>query len=124
MRQAAAVILALLLLAVAARCPAAAWRFEAETVDALHGHDVGGSALQVVSCSAASGGLALEGLDTPGDWVAFDFALAAQTCLIDSLRCAGPTGESWQFLVEFYSQGSSSRVARIDHASIAGRGVT
>jgi hypothetical protein len=103
---------------------AATWRFEAESVSPAHRHDTGGDSIHVVSCSAASGGHALEGLDAPGDWAEFDVTFAVPTCFTDSLRCASPTGVFWQFHVEFYAEGSPDPVAGNEHNSIVGRGIT
>jgi hypothetical protein len=118
---AAGMVLALLLPALSF---ASAWRFEAEDAPPDRWTNVGGDPITVVSCGAASGGRALEGLDETGDWVEFDFNLPAGAVLTDSIRCASPDQTSWQFLVEFYAEGSDDPVASNQHAKVTGRGIT
>jgi len=59
---------------------------EAETF--LSYHNEGGSIPYVVSCSAASNGLAVEGFDYPGDWIEVTLT-AWNGSFVDSLRSAG-----------------------------------
>jgi hypothetical protein len=78
--------LALLLLVSAAQ----AIIVEAESYVASY--NAGGSAIYVVSCSAASGGLAVEGFDTPGDWIEVALNVPEIYGYADSLRSAGESG--------------------------------
>ena len=40
-----------------------------EAEDYIASHDAGGGPITAVVCSGASGGLAVEGYDAPGDWI-------------------------------------------------------
>jgi hypothetical protein len=114
----------LLLFAPAVPAAAASWRFEAEDINPSSRHAAAGG-IGVVACSDASGGHALEGFTTLGDWAEISVTFDRETCFIDSIRCASPLQSSWQFLVEFRSQGSpNSVVAKNEHTGVTGRGVT
>jgi hypothetical protein len=63
---------------------------EAESYSAWH--DEGGNTIGVVSCSAASGGQAVEGFDYPGDWIELVLTLGNNGSYADILRSAGVTG--------------------------------
>jgi hypothetical protein len=63
---------------------------EAETFVATH--DEGGSGIYITSCSAASGGLAVEGFDYPGDWIEVSLHVDANGSYADVLRSAGLYG--------------------------------
>jgi hypothetical protein len=115
---------ALLLLVPAVPAAAASWRFEAEDINPSSCH-AGAGGIGVVTCSDASGGHALEGFTTLGDWAEVSVTFDRETCFIDSIRCASPLQSSWQFLIEFRSEGSpNSVVARSEHAGVTGRGIT
>jgi hypothetical protein len=60
---------------------------EAETFTAKH--DAGGLTIYVTGCSGASGGQAVEGFDTPGDWIELKLDIAENGAFIDSLRSGG-----------------------------------
>jgi hypothetical protein len=72
----------------------AAWAekisLEAEAMFASH--NVGGAAIVVTGCSAASKQLAVDGLDTEGEWIRIALDLPRDFCFIDSVRSAGSTG--------------------------------
>ena len=59
---------------------------EAETYGASH--DEGGIPIQVVTCSAASGGRAVEGFDYPGDWLEVTLTIGTGS-FTDNIRSAG-----------------------------------
>jgi hypothetical protein len=99
MRLVALAFAIVVLLTPAAPCTAAGFRIEAESMIATH--NLGGYAISVVSCSGASGGLAVNGLDNPGEWIEFRLELAAATAFIDSLHSAGLVGEIRHFAVQF-----------------------
>ena len=60
---------------------------EAETYTASH--DAGGLAIYVTGCSGASGGLAVEGFDYPGDWIEMKLDILDNGAFMDSLRSGG-----------------------------------
>lgn len=91
------------LLAAPAPCPAAGFRIEAESM--IDAHDEGGIPIALVSCSYASGGVAVSGLDSPGDWIEFRLELRTAISFVDSLRSAGLKGEQRTFSVLFVAAG-------------------
>jgi hypothetical protein len=66
-------------------------RVEAESYIYVAYHDEGGVALNVVSCSGASGGQAVEGFDFPGDWIEVILEVPENGSFCDSLRSGGLT---------------------------------
>jgi hypothetical protein len=60
---------------------------EAETMVASY--NAGGSSIYITTCSGASGGQAVDGIDTPGDWIEVVIDLAGAGSYADSLRSAG-----------------------------------
>ena len=63
-------------LAVAAvPCQAAGFRLEAESM--IASNNLGGDPIAIVSCSGASGGHAVYGLDNPGEWIEVRLEISA-----------------------------------------------
>jgi hypothetical protein len=83
----------------AAPCQATGFRIEAESMIAAH--NLGGAAIAVVSCSGASGAHAIQGLDSPGEWIEVRLELPTATAFLDSLRSAGLAGQVRHFAVQF-----------------------
>jgi hypothetical protein len=79
------VIAGLLLLLASAQAQALV--IEAESFVASH--NAGGDPIVVVSCSAASGGYAVEGVDSIGDWIELVLNVPVIYGYADSLRSAG-----------------------------------
>jgi hypothetical protein len=52
-------------------------------------HDIGGTVIYRTSCAAASGGLAVDGFDTPGEWIEVVLNVVEVGSYADSLRSAG-----------------------------------
>lgn len=63
-----------------------------EAEDYVASHDIGGAVIQTVSCSAASGGEAVEGFDTPGEWIEVVLNVSHVGSYADWIRSAGLTG--------------------------------
>jgi len=55
-------------------------------------YNAGGNDIAWVSCSAASGGRAVEGFDTTGDWIEIAVTVPDTYVYVDSLRSAGLAG--------------------------------
>ena len=51
--------------------------------------NAGGDDIYVIACSGASGGMAVEGVDTAGDWIEIMVAVTDTYGYADSLRSAG-----------------------------------
>jgi hypothetical protein len=52
-------------------------------------YNAGGTTIYVTSCSAASGGLAIEGFDWTGDWIEYAVNIPVAGAYADSVRAAG-----------------------------------
>ncbi len=78
----------LLLIAFSASCASAIEVF-IEAEDYVASHDAGGVSIYVTACSAARGGLAVEGYDYPGDWIELRVVLPVGGAYADMFRSAG-----------------------------------
>jgi hypothetical protein len=52
-------------------------------------HNEGGNSIVEATCSAASGGKAVEGFDYPGDWIEVVLVVGESGSFTDTLRSAG-----------------------------------
>lgn len=84
--KAALLIISALALAAA---PACALPIFLEAEDYITSYNAGGVSIYVTSCSGASGGLAVEGYDYPGDWIEMRVALTEGGAYEDWFRSAG-----------------------------------
>jgi hypothetical protein len=60
-----------------------------EAEDYIASNDIGGAVIQTVLCSAASGGEAVEGFDTPGEWIEVILNASHAGSFADWIRSAG-----------------------------------
>ena len=60
-----------------------------EAEDYIGSHDEGGLAIYVTDCISASGGLAVEGFDFPGDWIELKLDIRENGSFVDSVRSGG-----------------------------------
>jgi hypothetical protein len=56
-------------------------------------HDEGGLEINVVDCSGAGGGQAVEGFDFPGDWIEIILIVDENESFSDNLRSGGDLGQ-------------------------------
>ena len=84
------ILVFILALVVCASANAAPIILEAESY--IASHDEGGAAIHVTACGAASGGLAVEGFDFPGDWIEVVLVLGQNESLTDRIRSGGDIG--------------------------------
>ncbi len=63
-----------------------------EAEDYVNSYDTGGTAIYVTACSGASGGYAVEGFDSPGEWIEVTLAIPEVGSYADTLRSAGLYG--------------------------------
>ncbi len=104
MRPAAPILLlALLASAAALPCGAAGIRIEAEAL--TNAYNYSGATIFKTNCIGSSGGLAVDGMDFPGEWIEIPFTLNETAVFVDSLRSAGYVSQYRQFSVHFLSQG-------------------
>jgi hypothetical protein len=82
--QAFVLVPALLLAASAASL---ALTIEAESL--VGSFNAGGDDIYTIACSGASGGMAVEGVDTAGDWIEIMVTIPDTYVYVDSLRSAG-----------------------------------
>ena len=75
-------------------------RIEAEEV--YSASDLGGLGVVVRGCSAASGGMAVDGLDRVGEWIKIHVELDTGICFVDAIRSAGSTTTIRTFAVLFH----------------------
>ena len=69
--------------------PAASLPIFLEAEDYIASYNAGGVSIYVTSCSGASGGLAVEGYDYPGDWIEMRVVLPEGGAYEDWFRSAG-----------------------------------
>ncbi len=101
---------------------ASAVSLEAEDYAAFH--EAGGALITVVSCSAARGGLAVDGLDVPGDYLEWPLTLTHPLVFRDSLRSAGAIGLTRRYAVLFLPAAGGAPVAGDTLTTVQGLGVT
>jgi hypothetical protein len=77
---------------------------EAETYTASY--DAGGLAIYITGCSGASGGMAVEGFDYPGDWIELKLNISANGAFTDSLRSGGLLNEESDIRATIYGAGT------------------
>jgi len=85
--------------------PGLAFGLVLEAEDFVAYHDEGGVSIYVVSCSGASGGLAVEGFDTVGDWIELDLEIAEAGSFVDTLRSAGLLVEESDLMITYLGAG-------------------
>jgi len=85
--------------------------------------NIGQSLIGVVSCSDASGGHAIGGVDVPGEWIAWQVALQERTCFVDSLRTAGGDGIKREWAVLYIPDPPAETAAGDSTWTMPGGGV-
>lgn len=86
-------------------------------------HDVGGASITLTSCSHASGGFSLQGLDCDGDCVDFFFTTTTAWCFTDSIRAAAPVDGTWSFRFQVLPYGGGGPLIDYVHRPVQGRGM-
>ncbi len=98
---------------------------EAENLSAFH--DVGGATISATECDGrvASGGLAIEGLDLPGEYIQWRLGIGVPRLFRDSLCSAGDAGLHRTFAILFLPADSEGPPVLGDTLTTpAGRGLT
>jgi hypothetical protein len=96
-------------------------RLEAE--DFVASHDVGGIRIYARSCTAASQGLAVDGLDMEGEWMELRLELASPTAFLHGLQTAGDVGLTRTFAVDFRPQSDQGTSLTDTLTTIPGSGI-
>jgi len=74
-----------------------------EAEDMIDSHDLLGAPIAIVTCSAASGGLAVDGWDREGEWIDLRLDLTTAACLSEGVRSAGYAQQVREFAIYFKS---------------------
>lgn len=93
-------LLTALLLGITAVAASQTIRIEAEEV--YSASDLGGLGVVVRACSAASEGMAVDGLDRVGEWIKIHVELETGICFAEAIRSAGSTSTVRTFAVLFH----------------------
>ena len=80
--------------------------------------------IRVVSCSAASGGYGVDGIDVDGEYIKWKLELETSFCFVDSLRSAQTDGETRTFAITFEPEALAGTSASDTLTTLPGRGVT
>jgi hypothetical protein len=94
-----------------------------EAEDMSGAHNAGGAAISYVGCTAARGGLAVDGVDSPGDYIEWPLSLAQDFVFRDSLRTAGAIGVVRQFAILFLPAGGGPPAASDTLVTLPGAGI-
>jgi hypothetical protein len=68
--------------------------------------DAGGLAIYITGCSGASGGMAVEGFDYPGDWIELKLTVGESGAFVDSLRSGGLLNAESDIRATIYGAGT------------------
>jgi hypothetical protein len=82
---------------------AASILIEAETFSAYN--DLGGIMIYKPTCSGASGGMAADGIDVPGEWIEVQLSVAETGAYADSLRSAGNLNQESDLQITIFAGG-------------------
>jgi hypothetical protein len=114
----AAVVLAMALSAGAAED----LRLEAEEFESYGSYNIGGVDIRVSYCSYASGGLAVDGLDMPGEWFKLKVTLPIGGCFTSRLDYQSAYGETTQLAVRILDYPHVGEELRADYILTDGYG--
>jgi len=85
--------------------PGLVFGFVLEAEDFVAFHDEGGVSIYIASCAAASGGFAVEGFDTIGDWIELSLTIPDAGSFADTLRSAGLLTEESEIKATYIGAG-------------------
>lgn len=97
------------------------FQLEAESLSGML--NLGGNPIALASCTAARGGLAVDGVDYVGDYIEWPLTLEEDFVFRDSLRTAGGTGVVRQFAILFLPLGGGEPAAAETLTTPAGLGI-
>jgi hypothetical protein len=96
-------------------------QLEAENMTAWY--NTAGLGIVPVSCGAARGGVAVDGVDAPGEYIEWPLTLTQDLVFRDSLRTAGATGVVRNFTIQFLPAGGGPPVATENLTTPPGAGI-
>jgi hypothetical protein len=98
------------------------YRLEAENmIDSLN---AGGDPILKASCTSASGGYAVDGVDADGEWIEIAFQIWESTCFTDSLRSAADVSFVRTYAVEIFRASDHSLVSGDTLTTLPGAGIS
>ncbi len=114
LRTAVAVPLALGLLVLVTIPAAGALSVLVEAESYTDGYDMGGASIMSVACSGASGGLAVDGLDIPGEWIEVKATIPTEACYELLMNYQAPYAEPIETRVTVFDDGHSTVEGDVD----------
>lgn len=97
-------------------------RLEAEEFQAYGSYDIGGEAIRESYCSYASGALAVDGLDVPGEWFKLKVSFASGGCYNSWIDYQSAYDDTAQLAVRLLDYPSAGGELRADYLLINGYG--
>jgi hypothetical protein len=68
-------------------------------------NNIAGAPISIISCSGASGYQAVNGCDTPGEWIEVFFHLSSNASAVDTLRSASTSSAQTELRATMFSAG-------------------
>jgi hypothetical protein len=97
-------------------------RFEAEEFEAYGSYNIGGADIAVSYCSYASGGLAVDGLDVPGEWFKLKVTISSGACYSSRMDYQSAYGDTTQLAVRLLDYPHVGDELRSDYLLVDGYG--
>ncbi len=97
-------------------------RIEAEEFPAYGSHNVGGEDIREAYCSYASGGLAVDGLDIPGEWFKLKVTFSQAGCYSSRIDYQSAFDDTVQLVVRLLDYPGPGEELRADYVLINGFG--
>ena len=97
-------------------------RLEAEEFPAYGSYNIGGENIRESYCSYASGGLAVDGLDIPGEWFKLKVSFARGGCYSSRIDYQSAYDDTVQLMVRLLDYPEPMEELRADYMLINGYG--
>lgn len=113
---------AFLLAATVAASAASDLRLEAEEFPAYGSYNIGGADIKEAYCSFASGGLAVDGLDLPGEWFKLKVTFVYGGCYTSRLDYQSAYADTVQLKVRLLDYPGPGEELQADYTLVDGYG--
>ena len=97
-------------------------RLEAEEFEAYGSYNIGGEDIRASYCSYASGGLAVDGLDIPGEWFKLSVTFPHAGCYSSVIDYQSAYDDTVQLVVRLLDYPGPGRELRADYVLVDGFG--
>jgi len=97
-------------------------RLEAEEFEGYGSYNIGGSDIRATYCSYASGGLAVDGLDTTDEWIKLKVTFPRGGCFTSRLDYQSAYGDTVELVVRLLDYPSVGEELRSDYTLSGGYG--